>query len=403
MLAPTFIIVFAIVLFPVIANFWISFKDVKLANLRPPTPIVRKRVRETPEAPGGTLVVRYQMRNSSQEITLHEVVLTDTLPLGLELASEESRCNVSNSVLHCVLGTWEGGYRENLDLRFIAGDAYFANGQTDPRDTEPRMHAKAPNVLTNFAFTLENFRKILSAREFWPTFRATIYYTVFGTIGSILLGLFAAQLLNVRFQGQGMLRGLFLFPYVAPVIAVAFTWSFLLDPLSGAVNALGIRFGLLPQAINFLGQRTIDLQVFSRTLQLPLALTSVIFFEAWRYFPFAFLFILARFQAIPREMYEAAEVDGASQFQQFWYITLPQLLGILSTLFLLRFIWTFNKFDDIFLLTGGAAGTRTLTVAVYDQAFALSDLGAGAAMAVVLFVILAIFLVFYFRYAPEGE
>ena len=129
----------------------------------------------------------------------------------------------------------------------------------------------------------------------------------------------------------------------------------------------------------------------------------VILFEAWRYFPFAFLFILARFQAIPREMYEAADVDGASPLQRFWHITLPQLVGILSTLFLLRFIWTFNKFDDIFLLTGGAAGTKTLTVQVYDQAFALADLGAGAAVAVVLFLILAIFMTLYFRYAPEGD
>jgi hypothetical protein len=90
-------------------------------------------------------------------------------------------------------------------------------------------------------------------------------------------------------------------------------------------------------------------------------------------------------------MYEAAEMDGASPFQKFWYLSLPQLLGILSVLFLLRFIWTFNKFDDIFLLTGGNAGTRTLTVNVYEQAFALSNIGAGAAVAVVIFACLLLF------------
>ena len=84
-------------------------------------------------------------------------------------------------------------------------------------------------------------------------------------------------------------------------------------------------------------------------------------------------------------------------------MTLPQLVGILSTLFLLRFIWTFNKFDDIFLLSGGAAGTETLTIAVYDEAFAQADLGAGAAASVVLFVILGVFMVLYFRFAPEGD
>jgi ABC-type Fe3+ transport system permease subunit len=87
-------------------------------------------------------------------------------------------------------------------------------------------------------------------------------------------------------------------------------------------------------------------------------------------------------------MYEAADVDGASPFQKFRYLSLPMLMGILSVLFLLRFIWTFNKFDDIFLLTGGNAGTRTLTVNVYEQAFALSNIGAGAAVAVVILLCL---------------
>ncbi|UCH28021.1 MAG: sugar ABC transporter permease [Trueperaceae bacterium] len=402
LLAPTFLIVFAIVLFPVIANFWISFKPVKLANLRPPTPIVRERVRETPEAPGDTLLIRYQMRNSSQEITIEDVLLTDVLPDGLTLTTDEPRCSMTTTNLRCELGSWEGGYRENLELSFETSERYFAT-QADPRDTDPSIQGSAPNILTNLVFTFQNFTEIFRRGDFWPTLRITLYYTIFGTIGSILLGLFAAQLLNVKFPGQGILRGLFLFPYVAPVIAVAFAWAFLLDPTSGAVSALGMRFGLLEGPINFLGQRSIAVDLFGFSFRFPVALTTVILFEAWRYFPFAFLFILARFQAIPRDMYEAAEVDGASYFQQFWYITLPQLVGIISTLFLLRFIWTFNKFDDIFLLTGGAAGTKTLTVQVYDQAFALADLGTGAAVAVVLFAILAIFLLIYFRYAPEGD
>ncbi len=402
MLAPTFIIVFAIVLFPVIANFWISFKPVELGDLRPPAPVVRERIRETPQESSDTLRIRYQMRNSSRDVTLTTVTLTDNLPTGVTLATNEPRCEVQGNNLSCNLGNWEGGYRENLELDFTVDESFFASA-ADPLATVPNIRASAPNILTNFVFTLANFREVLSGSEFWPTLRITLYYTIFGTIGSILLGLFAAQLLNVKFAGQGIMRGLFLFPYVAPVIAVAFTWAFLLDPLSGSVNALGVRFGVLGEAVNFLGQRNIDINLLGLKLQFPLALTTVILFEAWRYFPFAFLFILARFQAIPQDMYEAADVDGASPLQKFWWITLPQLVGILSTLFLLRFIWTFNKFDDIFLLTGGAAGTKTLTVQVYDQAFALADLGAGAAVAVILFIILAIFMTIYFRYAPEGE
>ena len=96
-------------------------------------------------------------------------------------------------------------------------------------------------------------------------------------------------------------------------------------------------------------------------------------------------------------------MDGASPIQQFRFITLPQITGILSVMFLLRFIWTFNKFDDIFLLTGGNAGTRTLTVDVYEQGFALADLGAGSAVGVIIFALLSLFMILYFRFLPQGE
>ncbi len=133
-------------------------------------------------------------------------------------------------------------------------------------------------------------------------------------------------------------------------------------------------------------------------LRIPLALFSVILFEGWRYFPFAFLFILARLQAIPDELYQAASVDGASPFQRFFHITLPQLATVLSTLFLFRFIWTINKFDDIFLLTRGHAGTKVLTIEMYDYAFGEFNIGASSAVAMVLFGILSFFLFIYFRW-----
>jgi len=96
-------------------------------------------------------------------------------------------------------------------------------------------------------------------------------------------------------------------------------------------------------------------------------------------------------------------MDGATPFQKFWHVVMPQLVGILSVMFLLRFIWTFNKFDDIFLLTGGASGTRTLVVNVYEQAFAISNIGAGAAAAAVVFAVLLVCCAVYFRFAPKGE
>lgn len=257
--------------------------------------------------------------------------------------------------------------------------------------------------LFKFNLTLRNFEKVFTDPEFFQILLTTLIYTFGGSLLSVLLGLMAALLVHQEFPGRGLLRGLFISPYIAPVVAVTFTWSFILDPQLGFVNWFGMEKGLLSQPIPFLSQRWLELNLFGVMLPIPLALASVILFEGWRYFPFAFLFILARLQAIPADLYQAASVDGASPFQRFYYITLPQLSMVLSTLFLFRFIWTINKFDDIFLLTRGQAGTKVLTIRVYDYAFGEFNIGASSAAAMVLFGILSLFLIFYFRWVTKEE
>ena len=400
MLLPPLLIVAAIVIFPVLANFWISVKPVELADLRAPEPVARERVSLNPAE--GTVEIQYRLRNSSTRSAILDVTLADTLPPGFSLLQGREGCRLDGPSLQCGFGDWEAGYRERLTLVFEAPAEFFAAG-TDLTDSDPVLDGDARNPLLSANFTLDNFRRVIEQREFWEVLKVTIYYTVFGTLGALFLGLFAALLLNQSFRGRTLLRGLFLFPYVSPVIAVAFTWVFFLDPFSGVINALGAHYGMIDTPINFLGTRAIPIEFLGLTFEFPLALATVIVFEAWRYFPLSFLFILARLQALPADLYEAAEMDGATPLQKFRYITLPQLVGILSILFMLRFIWTFNKFDDIFLMTGGAAGTRTLTVNVYEQGFALSNLGAGSAASVVTFFVLAVFMVFYFIFMPKEE
>ncbi len=403
MLLPTFSIVIAIVILPVIANFWIAFKPIQLGDLRPPRPAVRELVRVRPKQPGDTLVVSYRVQNRTDN-PITWARFSDALAVGLQPLQLPPECRTAGRQIVCELPQGLGPKRTiKLELRFRADPAYFAAGAPYPRDTRPQVESRAPNPILARPFTWQNFKEVLTDRDFWPMLGVTLSYTIFGTLLSILLGLFAAQLLSPPFAGRQLLRGLFLFPYVAPVIAVAFTWVFLLDPFAGTINALLLKYGFVHDPIPFLSQRYWPVHFFGMTIQVPLALTMVILFEGWRYFPFAFLFILARLQAIPSELYEAARVDGAGIWASFRYVTLPQVVGILATLFLLRFIWTFNKFDDIFLLTGGAAGTETITIKVYDYAFARANLGEGAAQAVVLFAILALFLTVYFRYAPKGE
>jgi len=387
LLLPTLASVMLVVVLPLLAIFWISVKPVELGDLRPPTPVLREDLRGADE-PVATL--RYRIRNSSQDQAIRDVVLSDTIPDGVTPGDLPQACTLAGDSLRCDLGDLAGGDRVTLEIPItLAGDP-AALEEAIEDGTLPTIVGQAENILTSFEFTLDNFRDVFDAREFWTVIWATLFYTVFGTIGALVVGLFAALLLNRSFRGQGLLRGLYLFPYVAPVIAVAFTWVILLDPFSGSVNALLVQMGVTESSINFFGER-------------PLALIMVTVFEIWRYFPLSFLFILARMQSIDTDMYEAADMDGASPFQKFRYLSLPMLMGILSVLFLLRFIWTFNKFDDIFLLTGGNAGTRTLTVNVYEQAFAVSNIGAGAAVAVVILLCLLTFSWLFFRFISREE
>lgn len=403
LLLPTFLIVLSVVLLPLVANFWISLKPVQLGDLRAPAVLFNERILGDLDAAGDEAELRYRLRNSSQRGMVEDVVMTDIVPSSLAVLQVDDRCQLTDQTLRCELGDFEPKHREDIFLTVQAA------GEFDPeivnvKDTKPTFEFVPENVLTNGNFTFENFKRLFNASDFWPVLWATMYYTVAGTLGALVLGLFAAQLMNMTFFGRSFLRGLYLSPYVAPVIAVAYAWVLLLDPgPGGTLNALLVQLGVVEGPINFLGQRDVDISIFGFTFAFPVALTVVIVFEIWRYFPLAMLFILARIQSMSSDVYEAAEIDGATPLQQFRFISLPQLAGIMAVLFLLRFIWTFNKFDDIFLLTGGAAGTRTLTVNVYEQAFALSNLGAGAAVAVVVFFTLIIFSVIFFKFSPEDE
>ncbi|MCH2069231.1 MAG: sugar ABC transporter permease [Shimia sp.] len=386
LLAPTVISVALVVVLPLLAVIWISFKPFTLSDMRPPAPIVRESLRGS----GDDLRIEYRIRNSSQEEAISGVTLADRIPDTVTLREAvPAPCTLTGRELFCDFGDMEGGARERLRLPVDISDDPDAV-EAAVEDSEPDVTGGGKSVLTSGGLSLKNYAQLFDGGEFWTVLWVTLFYTVFGTIGALLMGLFAALLLNKSFLGQGFIRGLYLFPYVAPVIAVAFTWVTLFDPFSGSANALLLQMGVTNEAINFFGER-------------PLALIMVTVFEIWRYFPLSFLFILARMQSIDSSMYEAADMDGASPFQKFWLLSLPQLLGILSVLFLLRFIWTFNKFDDIFLLTGGNAGTRTLTVNVYEQAFAISNIGAGAAVAVVILVCLLCFSVFFFKFISREE
>ncbi len=159
-------------------------------------------------------------------------------------------------------------------------------------------------MLSTADLTLRNFQAVITGRGFWTVLWTTVLYTVFGSIFSILLGLVAALVARDFFPGRQFFRGALLIPYIAPIVAMAFLWRIMFNAQFGIINEFTVNV-LGWQRIDFLTQRFWDFNFLGIEVRWPLALSMVILFEAWRYFPFAFLFILARLQALPEDLYEA--------------------------------------------------------------------------------------------------
>ena len=392
---PAVLIVFAIVLFPIFSNVWISFKEVQLKDIRIPEPRAKKIVKSIKNEDSKIKII-YKLRNSSLIQDIRNVKFQDKFPSNVKPIDLDKRCKFTSNRVQCDFGNWSKKYREQFVIFFET-----KNGEKIDKKqfklNKPNLKGKADNILLTSDFTLSNFKKVITNYEFKDLLLTTFYYTFFGTVGAIVFGILSAQMVNKNFRGRSFVRSTLLFPYVAPVVALAFTWELLLDPNSGTLNNLLLNYSIIDKPINLLGQKYVSIFIFGFEFKLRLALTTVIIFEIWRYFPLAFLFILARLQAVPKELYEAADIDGAGPYTKFMNITLPQITAVISILFMIRFIWNFNKFEDIFLLTGGASGTRTLPINVYEQGFSIGNIGMGSAVSMVIVLLLLFFMLIYFK------
>lgn len=227
---------------------------------------------------------------------------------------------------------------------------------------------------------LANYEWLLNNPEFWASLRRTIAFTLLSTTLATAGGLAVTLLLRRQFPGQRLVRGIVLLPFVIPIVAVAFSWRWMFNPV----------YGVFPHWLQMAGFSELAQLSLLKTDQTALWILGV--YEGWRYFPFAFLLIFARAQAIPQDVYEAAKIDGASAFAQFKDITLPELKYIIATVFLLRVIWNFNLFADVWLMT---QEFEVLAVFTYETAFTTFQLGHAAVISVVLFVILVMFVLVY--------
>ena len=190
MLLPTFAIVLGIVLGPLLANFWIAFKPVGLADLRAAQPLANVQLRPRPKKAGQEVILRYRIRNSSQKDPLNDVVMRHVLPSGLQITLKDDRCALADPsgpvgpTLTCDFGKIDAKGRFNLQFPTIVSQAYLDAGLR-PRANPPSFEATARNVLTSFEFTLDNFRRIFASPEFWDVMWVSMVYTIGGTGGAL--------------------------------------------------------------------------------------------------------------------------------------------------------------------------------------------------------------------------
>lgn len=247
--------------------------------------------------------------------------------------------------------------------------------------------------LRDIDLTWDNFAAVIASAGFWTAMRTTVIYAVLTTIGSIGTGLVVALALRQPFRGRGIVRGLVLVPFVLPVVAAVMVWRTLLNTQYGFVNAFGQEFLGWSAPISFLATASHDVAGVS----VPVTLLVVIAFEIWKSFPLAYLFIMARLLATQRDVEEAALIDGATPWQRFRHVIAPQLYGVIALLSVLRFIWSFQNFNDIYLLTGGAGGTQVVAVRVYEELATRANIGTASALGLIMTLVLAGFLIVYVR------
>jgi multiple sugar transport system permease protein len=239
---------------------------------------------------------------------------------------------------------------------------------------------------------LGNYAYILRDAEFWNSVRLGSIYATTSIALQIVLGVIAAMVVNHAFPGRNIVRAVLIFPYVVPTVVAVILWKWLLNSQFGFINYALEEAGLIKQPISWMGKDWI--------------MSSLILVSVWQFFPFVMLAVLARLQAIPDELYEAASMDGANAFQRFIHVTLPQLKAVLFIVILLRSIWMFTKFDTPWLMIlGGGAETyiRTLPVYTYQRTFAHYEAGVGAAMAIIMFLMLVVMTAVYFRVFSREE
>jgi len=239
---------------------------------------------------------------------------------------------------------------------------------------------------------LTNFKHVLSEREFWDSVIRTVIWSVSNVALQLVGSLGVALVLNQEYKGKEFIRNWIILPWVLPTIVLAIVWKWILDPTHGVANYILIRLGIVERPIEFLS---------STTWTLPTA----ILLNCWRWIPYFSVIVLAALQTVPKELHEAAAIDGASRWKRFTHITLPFISPVLKVIALNSLLWSANIFDTIWLLTRGGPldHTTTLPIYIYSKAFRSFRFSEAAAAAILMFLGLLLLVIIYLRILFKEE
>ena len=230
----------------------------------------------------------------------------------------------------------------------------------------------------------ENYERMYDSKKFNKIVIRTFVWMFFSVSFKLIVGLIGAVLLNANLWGRSAFRVLVMPPWIVPIAIGCLGWLWLYNGYFGIIAGVGMRTGILDGPFGFLAYKNS-------------AFISTIITDVWVGTPMVTIFFLAAMQGVPKDLYEAAYCDGASRWDRFFKITLPQITPVIITMALLSAIWTFNSFEIIWILTeGGPRGaTTTLIIDTYKMALGNYKFGRGAARAVVVMILLTIFAAFY--------
>jgi trehalose/maltose transport system permease protein len=229
---------------------------------------------------------------------------------------------------------------------------------------------------------LQNYKDLIHDTVFRNSVWVTIKFTVITVVFEFVLGLVIALVVNSGFKGRGLMRAVMLVPWAIPTVISAQMWKWMYDDIYGVINDLAVRLHIVDHHVAWISQPST-------------ALGAVAAVDIWKTTPFVALLLLAGLQVIPKELYEAAEVDGATMWQQFRRVTMPLLAPAIVVTLIFRTLDALRVFDVFYVFFGSRLDTQTM--AIYDQntIVGTGDVGYGAAISVGIFLIISVFVVIY--------